>query len=73
MQISGGFAEWLEAAGHGQILTELRKLQDLYRQSQGLTRGGSYNYATDEQLRSLLDRYDGRLANIREELRRRGA
>ena len=72
MQISGGFAEWLEQNGHATVVAELRKLQDHYQRSRGLAKGGSYRHASDEQLRQLLERYDGRLANVREELRRRG-
>lgn len=64
-----------ELDGTKQLESALQEL-DVLRAAllpQGESRKNHYSEASDEDLKRLLTTYDGRLANIREILRRRGA
>lgn len=72
MVVSEKFYRWLETVGKLEVFLELKKLQDAYIQEGTNTSSYGYRAVSTEKLREFLNRYDGRLANIREELRRRG-
>lgn len=71
MVVSDKFYQWLGANGALEVFTSLQALQDRYLQERDTAAHG-YRGVSTPKLREVQEKYDNRIARIREELRRRG-